>query len=181
MPSQKEIVMALMSFEGRGKKSVGENGELFDREFLRYRCPKPSCSEGTIDFKEKSGYQNPYVHLRSCFGRGKPLAVQKALLDDMFEQVQAAAIASGGQISDHFQNTALSEYDETMNRYIRLIVLKRYPISSVVDKEFCAVSRYSCPIDAKTIRGVILALVQLVVDRIKKALTSEKGALLLDG
>ena len=51
----------------------------------------------------------------------------------------------------------------------------------VLDKDFRAVSRYTCPIDSKTIRAVLLSLVQLVEDRVKGKLSDKKGALLFDG
>lgn len=170
-----------MTFSGLEVKLTTEKGVSVERSFLSYRCPKPSCPTTTITFKENSGFQNPYAHLRSCYGRGKPIAVQKALLDDMYEEAKNTALNAGGSISKHFNSGALSEYEKAMNRYIRLIAIKRFPICHVVDTEFRAVSRYECPIDAKTIRGVILSLVQLVEDRLKEALAGTKGALLFDG
>ena len=52
MPSQKAIVMALMSFDGCEKRAVRENGETVEREFLRYRCPKPSCTKSVVELKK---------------------------------------------------------------------------------------------------------------------------------
>ena len=147
MPSPKDSVAALMTFEGREKKFVTEKDQRVECGFRRFRCPKPSFPQRVIEFKENNGYQNPYMYLRSCCGRGKPAEVQKAMLDEMFEEAKHIAYDTGGSIVDHFRSAALSEYEQAMHRYIRLIVHKRVPISTVADSELRAVSCFSFPID----------------------------------
>ena len=78
-PTQKQVVEALMTFVRREKKVV--NGT--EKTSLTFKCPKPTCPVGEITFKEKSGFNNPFTHLRSCYGRGKNVAEQKKLLHEL--------------------------------------------------------------------------------------------------
>ena len=48
--SPKEIVTSLMTFEGREMRKVNENVKEVERVFLKYRCPKPQCAIGVIEF-----------------------------------------------------------------------------------------------------------------------------------
>ena len=101
MPTPKEIVLALMKFEGREEKAVTENGKTVQHIFFKYRCPKPSCALKTVRLKEKYGFKNPYSHLRSCYGRGKALHLQKAMLDEMFESAKRTSSVTCESISKH--------------------------------------------------------------------------------
>lgn len=181
MVSPKEVVQAVMTLQSREKKSVTEKGQSVQRVFLSYRCPKPSCAVKVITFKEKSGFQNPYSHLRSCYGRGKSFAQQQSILEGMYTSARDTMEHSGGNIRQHFQDGSLSEYEQAVFHFIRLIVMSRYPLSCVKDPELRAISRFACVVDTKTIRSVIVALVMLVEDRIKATLRGKKGALLFDG
>lgn len=67
-----------------------------------------------------------------------------------------------------------------MYQYLKLIFLKRYPKSVVLEKDFRAVSRFTCHIDANKIRAVLRSLLMLVEDRIKNEQKETNGALLYD-
>lgn len=181
MPTPKEVVTAVMTLESRDKKTVTENGAPIERVLLSYRCPKPTCAVKVVTFKEGSGFQNPYSHLRSCFGKRKSYAEQKEILDGMYRQARETMELFGGNVQQNFQASGLSEYERALYHYMSFIVLRRYHTSCVNDPDLRALSKFSCVIDQKTMRSVIMELVQLVEERIEEALNDKKGALLLDG
>ena len=181
MVSPKDVVLAVMNVAGKETKKVTEKGKEVDRKFITLRCPKPSCAVKNISIKEGTGYMNPYSHLRACYGRGKGVAEQDAILHRMYKTACETAVESGGPIAQHFQKCGLSDYEKAVYHYIRLIVLRGYPLTCVVDPELRALSKFTSKLDTKTIRGVLMSMVQLVEDRIKEALDGKKGALLFDG
>ena len=66
MVNPKNVVLAVMTVEKKETKTVTEKGKDVEREFVTLRCPKPSCAVKLVTIKEKSGYMNPFSHLRSC-------------------------------------------------------------------------------------------------------------------
>lgn len=76
-----------MSFEGRETLSSSDGGS---KVYLKYRCPRPGCPKGTVKFLEGSGFKNPYVHLRSCFGRGQPMIEQEKTLNKLLDEAREA-------------------------------------------------------------------------------------------
>lgn len=181
MVNPKDVVLSVMTVDRCETKTVTENGKETERKFVTYRCPKPACTVKTITIKDGSGYSNPYSHLRSCYGNGKTLAEQDEILRKMYTVARQTAKDCGGEIALHFQKSSLSEYEKAVYHYIRLIVLRRYPISCVIDPELRAISKFTSVLDTKTIRAVLISLVLLVEDRMKEALEGKKGALLFDG
>ena len=181
MVNPKDVVLAVMTVAKTETKTVTEKGKDVDRKFITLRCPKPSCAVKLVTIKEKSGYMNPFSHLRSCYGKGKTLTQQDDILARMYKDACDKAKASGGGIAQHFQSKGLSDYEKAVYHYTRLIVLRRYPISCVIDPELRAISKFTSVVDKNTMRGVLMSLVQLVEERITAALNGKKGALLFDG
>ena len=82
--SKKEIVEALMTFVGNEKRVV--KGKECD--YLIYKCPKPTCLSERLSFQANTGYQNPYAHLRSCYGKGKSIVEQDNLSQQMYDDAR---------------------------------------------------------------------------------------------
>ncbi len=69
-----------MAFMGQEKRSVTDisTGRLTEKTYLKFRCPKPGCPNPVDAFLDKSGYKNPYVHLKSCYAKVLSAAGQEA-------------------------------------------------------------------------------------------------------
>lgn len=175
--SKKEIVETLMTFVSKETKTV--NGKC--RTHITYRCPKPTCTTKLITFQDKSGFQNPYAHLRSCYGKGKTPHEQDKLLQALFSEARSAAKNAGGTIKSHFQTDTLSEYEKAVIGYVRLIILCSEPFSITEDAEYRRFSKYDSVTTPKKVTETIMKLVELVEQRIAKEISGKKGALLFDG
>jgi len=92
-PGPKEIVEALMELEGKEtKKMKDKSGALVDKVYLNYRCPNEDCLLRTVSFLDKTGFKNPYKHLKTCYSRGSPSNVQEEKLLEMFYQLKGIPI-----------------------------------------------------------------------------------------
>lgn len=134
-----------------------------------------------ISFLDKSGYNNPYTHLRRCYARGKDLKDQEDVLLRLYEEAREAMTQKGGTIRSHFEMQSLSEYEKAIHGYIRLIVMKSLPLYYVSDPEVRNFSRYDVNIGKRTLVEVIFKLVELVEKKIAIELECTKGAVLFDG
>lgn len=76
---------------------------------------------------------------------------------------------------------ALSEYEEAVDGYMRMIVMRAEPISIVPDLEFRSFSRFKIALSLDTVRSVITKLVELVELRTTAEFSTSKGALIFDG
>jgi len=175
--SPKDIVKALMTFEGKeSKPSLG--GE---KHYLLYKCPKPGCSNPVVTFLANSGYQNPYRHLLSCFGKGQSRPAQISKVNKLFIEARNLSQKNGGTIRSHFDCQMLSEYELAMYGYMRLIVMKNLPVDTVEDEDFRTFSKFKVHINIRTLDAVIFQLVELVEELISKEIKNTRGALMYDG
>ena len=172
-----------MTFVGTEHKNVFSRSttKLNKKLFLKYECPKPGCVTPIVSFLDKTGFNNPYQHLKSCYARGQSATQQQAVLRALYAEAQSTADRLGGSLKSHFRIDTLSEYEKTVNSYIRLIVLKSLPISYVDDNEIRSFSKFNMVVISKTIIQVIFQLVKLVESRIKDEIHDTKGAILYDG
>ena len=178
MPAtKKEIVQELMSLVANEEKVV--NGKAV--KYVTYQCPKPTCLSKKISFQLGSGYQNPYAHLRSCYGRGLNTAEQDKLIHGMYEEARAAFRSTGGSISSHFKSDTLSELEKSINSWVRLIIIESCPFSIVTSKEFRRFNRYTADVGIETVQQTIIKMVELVELRIQKEMEKTKGAIMFDG
>ncbi len=162
-PTPKEVVMGIMTFIGKETKQVpGRSGVSHERTVIKYRCPKPGCPNPEVSFLEKTGFRNPYQHLRSCYARGRSSEQQDEAVKVLYAEALELHRKRGGTIRSHFEMNALSDYDKTIHAYIRWIVMRSSPISEVVDPEFRRISKYTQQVSKDTIVEVIFKLVELV-------------------
>lgn len=134
-----------------------------------------------VTFLENKGWSNPYSHLKSCYGRGQDSKTQEITICDLYQKALVDSRKKGGTILHHFQRNALSEYDRSMYRYIRLIVMKNTAVSIVEDEDYRQFAEFKVPIGAKTIVSVIFKLVALVEQCIGDEMEGSRGALMYDG
>lgn len=79
VPKQKVVVLQLMEFfQTEQLSETSKNGIAIPRLFLFHKCPRKECSVKVIKFLDKTGYNNPFTHLRTCYGKGKSLAEQES-------------------------------------------------------------------------------------------------------
>ena len=71
-----------MKFEGKEQRPNAQTkrGKGITKQYLKYRCPRPMCDALVVYFLDISGYNNPYIHLRRCYGRGLKKADQENIL-----------------------------------------------------------------------------------------------------
>lgn len=74
----KEIVQALMSFEGRETQVLTDNttGEVIKKTCCIV-AQGPSAIRKLLSLFQGSRVKNPHTHLCSCYGKGKTLVEQE--------------------------------------------------------------------------------------------------------
>ncbi len=102
--AKKDVVNGIMAFQG---KDVEEDSEVC---YLKYRCPKPSCPNALVCFREKSGFTNPYAHLRCCYASGKSERLQNEVMSRLYEEARNTALQTGGSIRAHFRTESILAY-----------------------------------------------------------------------
>lgn len=158
-----EVVEALMTFFKKETKHITDKpGHTVQRSFLTYRWPKPDCSTGMINFRDKSSFRNPYAHLKSCYGKLRPVAKQEEILNQLYKDSREWMERLGGKIRANIQFRSLYEYEASMYGYIRLVLMNYLPISYVSDPDVCSFSRFNVTITPKTLQAVMIKLVGLV-------------------
>ena len=183
LPSPKEVVVAIMKFEGRELRTVKDKrtGEEQERVFLKYRCPRPACLSPMVIFQDKAGYRNPYQHLRACYGRGKRSWEQDQLIKDLFVEARTSMEHKGGTILSHFNTSALTPHDIAVYETLRYIVMTCQAISHVDSPEFRRISKHGISISRQNLTRIIFALTEAVEHRIGKEMKGTCGALMYDG
>ena len=142
--------------------------------------PETDMPRGRDHVQEKSGFKTPFTHLRSCYGRGKNAAEQTKLLHEFYNEAAQAFEQSGGSIRSHFRSDKLSDREETINTYVRLIVITSARFSIIDSHEYRRALRHNVAVTPETVKITIMKLVELVEIRIKKELENTKGAVLFD-
>ena len=63
---------ALMTYGGKETKNVTDRktSRVCTKVYLKYRCPKFNCLSPMVSFMDKSGFNNPYTNLRTCYWKG---------------------------------------------------------------------------------------------------------------
>eukprot|EP00171_Calliarthron_tuberculosum_P002661 IDg2661t1 len=149
----KEIVTELMMYVGQEVEPAPEDpGSSVPKTFIIYECPKPGCHK-QIRFANKSGFRNPYVHLKSCFARGLSPSGQ----DEKLQQIKQS---TDGCASSLF---------------------KKIPVCAVQDSEFRSFSKFNVEISKATMVDVIFKLVEMVERYITEELSNTRGAIIYDG
>ena len=104
-PSQEDIVRSPMLYKG---KETWTSTKITN---LIYRYPNFNCIKHTIKFEEKSGYSNPYRHLRSCLGKDKTSEEQYILLRKLYVEHREDNSTSNGSLLSHFSLRTILDYD----------------------------------------------------------------------
>ncbi len=172
--SPEKVVKALMKFIGHEDAPGRPNAKLVHQRSER------GCGK-TIKFSAKSGFTNPYQHLRSCYARGKPGSEQDTTINCLFQKALDEQAKAGGMILSHFNVDAMFELDNAIYSYIRLIVLCNMPVDIIENSVFRSVSRFEAHIRRRTLVNVMLSLVELVEEKIAIERAGSTGAVMFDG
>ena len=162
-------------------KTETKNVDGVSRVIVTYQCPKSNCATGAITIQRKTGFQNPYAHLRSCYGRGKKNQEQDEILQSMYREAVQAHTDAGGTIRSHFKSETLSPREKVINKFLRLIVLESAPFEIVESVEYRRAFEHPAVTTAETVKETMLKLVELVEQRVRNDICGKKGALLFDG
>lgn len=134
-----------------------------------------------MKFAHKTGFKNPYRHLRSCYGKGLSEADQDKKLISMYEESRDKASKEGGKIRSYLDLNYLFEYEQAVAGCIDLVFTKSHLLSMVQDDKFRHIFRFIEQIGCDTVVRSILSLEKLVEKRISKKMRQTKGAPLFDG
>lgn len=165
----KEVVLALVKFDGREPRSVTNtrNGEQVQNTYVTYKCPRPGCSSGTVSFIEKTRCCNPYNNIKTCY--------EEQHIQMLFSEAEGLGKIVGGSVPSHFATHVLSRHDCAIVWWTRLVGLKNRPLSHIEDSE----SRYWFASNLRVARSTVVKeiyqLVQLVEKRIWKDIQNTKG------
>ena len=149
------VAKAVMKYEGLESTPGSSNPKLV------YVCTKLGYGK-KVKFATKSGFSNPYQHLRSCYGRGLSIADQEKVLQELYEAARKDQRMHGGTILSHFNVSALSEYVRAIYSYMRLIVLRILALSLVEKVNLRSISRFNIRIARDTLSEVMFSLCELV-------------------
>ncbi len=179
----KEIVQALIRPEGREmrKSSARQGSSETEKCYLKYRCSRLGCRSGIVSFIEKSGYENPYSHLKSCYCKGSSPLQQEQQLQHLYAEARSQAEVLRGTILSHFHVHAVSPHDKAVYGWMKLVVLKNIPLSHIEDTEVRAWFCSNIHVPRYTVFKVIFQLVKLVEKRINSHMQQNKGMILFDG
>ena len=182
-PTQKEVVLALMKPEGRETRCLVERstGRTVNKVFVTYRCPRPHCRVKPVSFRENSGYNNPYSHLKSCYGKGVTPIQQSKYLKELFIKARSEMREAGGTISSHFSVNSLTEYDQAAYGWMRLVVLRNTLLAHIQDKESRKWFRYPVNVSQRAIVRAIFNLVRMPEGRIGSEMKGTRCAVVFDG
>lgn len=149
--------------------------------YVTWKCPNPTCTNPFITFQDKSGFQNPFTHLRSCYGRGEILPTQIEVLQNLYYEAFKVVQNVGSTIRGHVYSNALSEYEKNVNGYLRLIFLRSAPLLIVEDTDYRSFSCFKTVTISEKVKQTVLKFGALVEKRIENELQGTFGAVMFDG
>lgn len=149
------------------------------KKCLKYRFLNPGC-DTTVPFIDKTGFGNPYVHLKACYGKGEDQSEQDKKLKTLYEKARKETAEAGRTSLSHFATQSSSEYDKAMFSYINVIVNKNLPIHFVQDPVIRQIHKFDVHICRYTLNRVIIELVKLVESKIEKEINENRGSVLFD-
>ncbi len=100
---------------------------------------------------------------------------KKRFLSKTCSQAIKLADMPGGRVLNHFQFSALSDYDKMIHSHLKLSVDCNLPISIVESQNLRAVSRYRETVDTRNMTDVLVSLVQLIEKKISGELQRRKS------
>jgi hypothetical protein len=175
-PTQEAVVKALMPCKEEHGLVKKRDGDMVNALLKRFSCPKPGCSHVST-VAAKSGYTNPYSHLKRCYG-------EEDFLLELYDDAIAEKECQGnqGSVGDFFMKWSATAAEKAMHDYIELIVCKSLPITAVEDQLYRKFSKHTSKFGVKRIREVIFQLVELTEKIITKELKAAPcGAIMHDG
>ena len=180
LPSYKAVVQLLAKPVREEEKSfTNRSGVEQKRIYLVYKCPNQFCKEKNreIWFQKSVGFINPFNHLKTCVAGGKTEQLYK-----IYEQnKESKRLHISGTF---FQPSVdrMTSRELALNDYLRLIVLKSLPLSTVEDSEFRKFHRFNEKISRKVLKDTIFKLVDVVDKKLGEELKlAGKGSILHDG
>ena len=98
-----------------------------------------------------------------------------------FEQQMKNKRTSGQKLMSFKPKVGLNERDEAITKWIKSIVKKSMPATCVEDSTMRDFAGRKSPISAKTLRGVLLSLVELVEKKIAEEMKEKRDAFCMMG
>lgn len=153
----KLVVTSLMNYVG--SKIVQERS--ISKTYVKYSCPRPDCSKYIVQFPEKSGLDNPYLHLITCCAKKKSAVEQEKVMKDLFTKARNESMLKGGSIKKCFNTPSIFQHDDFVFAYLKLTLINRnLPLSFTESSEFRHLSKFKECVSARQIISAVLKLVE---------------------
>jgi hypothetical protein len=174
-----ELTAELATPKGEVTRLIGDK----DVVHLIYECPNYLCKEAKclLSFQKKSGFANPFNHLKTCVADGKE-EVLYVIYDENLKSKQKLGL--GVYFGAYFEPSAkrITPYEHAVHVYLAMIAFNNLPVSIVGDTLYQNFSKYDFTISVKTIKGTIFKAVELVEQLIGKEMAAAgQGLILHDG
>ena len=179
-PSQRQIVELLV-----GKDNIKETVDRVNDEIFWCACSCPAeghASKGcTIKWKKGTGFSNAYSKLLTCFG-GKNQGCS-CIMNAYWAAYEAQKSGDNGKdIWKCFKYSVGHNPEEnSLYDWIRMIVDKNWPVSSVEDRDYRAVFKHTHKVSYKRICMMIFLLGELVEEKITSQLQNKHAVAIYDG
>ena len=125
-PTPKVIIQELMQYLAKEMVEVEtpNNEAMIRKTYSKYACPKPRCQVAEVNSLDKTGYKNPFSHLKTYYGGDLPPSKLDELIMRMYHDTVKDEETKGDSIRSHFAIHAASPYDGAIYLYLRLIAMK---------------------------------------------------------
>lgn len=111
-PTNTDFVLPLLKFVKNDKRTVQNkwSGRLIYEAYVVHRCAKTSYYVSLISFLGKTGFQNPFAHLKSFYAKLKDTKIKEVTMHCIYDAAPDEIQRSGGTILLRFVYNYPSEY-----------------------------------------------------------------------
>ena len=175
-PSNQEVVNLMCKHIKTEKRFSKKKGKT--ETYVIYECPRKSlCSNehGHIALLKGKGFTNGFNHLKSCCAGGS--------LTALYELYQSNYNRQQSTVGTHFVPLMdITPKERKMIEWITLIVHESSHLSVVEDPDYRKFKNDNTDICARTLKAVILTMVEIVEPKIGRQMKiAGRGSILHDG
>ena len=167
-PSNKDVVLLLCTHIRDEEREISSKSGTKKVIYSVWKCPNHNCvTEGEIKFQKQSGFTNAFNHLMRCIGKGDA----KSVYSTYHQNIPTIA----DYLQPHSQKKivfTVSSRDRIVYDWLKLVIDASLPISVIENESFRSFSKHDKPIGRKFFRKVILALTEVVEEKLAKEMAA---------
>lgn len=103
--------------------------------YTKYKYPRPDGRIKFVAFREISGFKNPCINLKDCYGKGLNPEENARHVKELYCKDCEENVKSGGMILSLSPANSLYKHEQAVYGWARMIVLPNIPLSSIEDTE----------------------------------------------